>query len=142
VHRKYGTCSDSAGLAYSIATAENGAPVVAWEPSPVSTTADEALAPAAGFKEPTATDEATDFLQDLLSDGPVQASEGLKRARQMGFSRKVIDRAREKLGVETKKSGFKGGWDWSLPEDAQDPPFTEGEILGGGGDLRRLQARP
>jgi len=112
---------DKTGLAYSIITAENGAPVIVWESEPVEMTADEALAPSESTEERTATDEAVDFLLDLLANGPVKASDAKTKARQAGISQKPLRSARERLHVKSKKSStFEDGfWEWSLLEDAQ-----------------------
>lgn len=128
---KNNLAQDTAGLAYSVITADNGAPVVAWEPQPVATTADEALAPFESNGEHTATDEATDFLRELLPSGSMNAKQIQQEARQAGISEKVLRRAKEKLGIKSWKSAaFAGGWVWGYPEDAlgseDAQPKTEG----------------
>lgn len=119
---KNNLAKDSTGLAYSVVTAENGAPVVNWEQEPVEITADEALAQPESSGERTDTDWAINFLQDCLASGPKQASEINKEARVAGVKDKPLRRAREKLGIKPRKSAFSGGWEWALPEheDAQD----------------------
>jgi hypothetical protein len=113
---------DSTGLAYAVAQADNGAPVVAWEPEPVTISADEAMHPAAPDDERNATDEAMDWLRDLLAAGPMRASDVQKDARSAGISDKALRMARERLGIKPVKRGFSAGWDWGLPlaEGAQD----------------------
>lgn len=138
---KNNLAKDSTGLAYSVITAENCAPVIAWESEPVTMTADEALALPASKEDRTETDWAIDFLQDLLSSGPVQASVVQKEARQAGVSTKPLRCAQQKLGIKPKKIGFDEGWMWALPEHedalkSEDAlPQTEG-ILGNAGHLR------
>ncbi|HEY4505902.1 MAG TPA: AAA family ATPase [Candidatus Paceibacterota bacterium] len=136
---KNNLAQDTTGLAYTVVTAPNGAPVMAWEPDPIVITADEALVPIEPNEEHTATDEAISFLRDILSSGSTVASQVQKEARQAGISEKSLRRGREKLGIKPKKSAFNGGWEWSLTEDApssQDAhPETEG-TLGGVGHLR------
>lgn len=109
------------GLAYSILEAQNGMPVIAWEPDPVMITANEALAPTESSDERNATDEATDFLRDKLASGPVKAVEVIKEAHKAGINEKPLRIARERLRVESKKSAYTGGWEWRLPEDALNP---------------------
>jgi len=110
---------DNTGLAYSVMTAANDAPLIAWETEPVSITADEALTPIEPDQEHTATDEAVNFLRDVLAKGAMKASDVQKEARQAGISDKSLRRGREKLGIKPRKSNFTGGWEWSLTEDAQ-----------------------
>lgn len=69
-------------------------------------------------EEKTATDEARDWLADLLSKGPMRASDVQREAKQAGISYKALRRAKDKLGVVTQKQAFSGGWEWCLPQDA------------------------
>ncbi len=132
---KNNLAQDTAGLAYSVITADNGAPVVAWEPQPVTTTADEALAPFEPNEDHTATSEATDFLRDLLSNNSMGARQVQQEARQAGISEKALRRARERLGIKPKKSAFTGGWVWGLGENAQDALSQKEGSLGVEGQL-------
>ena len=136
---KNNLAQDTTGLAYTVVTAPNGAPIMAWELEPVTITADEALAPLEPNEEHTATDEAVDFLRDVLSGGSIKASQVQKEARQAGISDKSLRRGRERLGIKPRKSTFTGGWEWSLIEDAlisQDAPFKTEGTLDGVGHLR------
>jgi putative DNA primase/helicase len=131
------------GLAYSVVESEeNGAPVTAWELEPVDITADEALAQPENSEEQTNTDWAIDFLQDLLSRGPIQALDVHKNAKQASVTSKSLRRAQSKLGIKPQKDGFIGGWVWALPhsEDAlsnEDAPHKSEGILGAKGHLGR-----
>jgi|GEM_PF-808412 putative DNA primase/helicase len=111
---------EKTGLAYSIMEAENNAPVIVWESQAVEMTVDEVLDSSESTEERTATDEAVDFLLDLLANGPVKANDVQTKARQVGISKKPLRSAREKLGIKPKKSSTfaDGFWEWSLPEDA------------------------
>jgi len=137
---KNNIAKDNTGLAYSILEAENNQPIIAWESEPITITAEEALAIPESNDERTETDEAVDFLLDLLANGAVKADECQTKARQAGIGKKPLRTAREKLGIKPKKSSaFKDGyWEWSLPEDALNTegaqPKTEG-ILGVEGHL-------
>lgn len=119
ISAKNNIAKDSTGLAYSVITADNNAPVIVWEQDPVVITADEALAIPKPDEERTATDDAVDFLQNFLPGRSVKVSEVQKEAREAGITEKSLRRAREKLGIKPKKSDFTGGWEWMLPEDAQ-----------------------
>ena len=129
---KNNLAKDNTGFAYTVATAENGAPVIMWELEPVTITADEALTPSISNEEQTDSDWAVTIVEQILSNGSVSAKEGEKEAREAGLTTKMARRAREKLGVTTRKADFKGGWVWELPhqsEDAQDAPTqTEGTL--------------
>jgi putative DNA primase/helicase len=83
---------------------------IVWDHDPVTVTADEALA-AAAKKAPSA---AIDFLQQALSDGPMDQTEIVRLGKEAGYSEKSLRTAREKLGVQPKKEGFgkTGKWVW------------------------------
>jgi putative DNA primase/helicase len=74
-------------------------------------------------EERSATDEAQSFLIDLLTTGPMKASEAQKEARQAGIADKPLRTARERLHVKPYRREFSGGWWWKLPtsQDAQIP---------------------
>jgi putative DNA primase/helicase len=139
--RKNNLAKDDTGLAYSVHTANNDAPVLIWESEKVTITADEALMHLQGDEGKTDTDWAIDFLQEELEEGPIQAIETIKKAKRAGISSKSLRRATDKLGVQKKKAGYIGGWIWSLPshEGAQEcegaPCINEG-ILESNGHLR------
>jgi len=95
-------------------------------------------------QERSATDEAVDWLRELLQPGPMKASEAQKNARQAGISDKALRTARERLGIRPRKCAFSGGWEWALPivqnaqdaEDAQDLRHKKEGIFGDKGHLR------
>ena len=66
--------------------------------------------------EQTGTDEAEALLLGELADGPCAAADITKQARALSITDKQLRRARSLLGVESAKSGFRGGWEWSLPK--------------------------
>lgn len=137
---KNNLAKDSTGLAYSVITAENGAPVIVWELEPVTITADEALTPSESNEEKTGTDWAVEVLQIVLADGPVPAAVVHKEAKQANISPKALRRAQEKLGIKPKKLDFKSGWVWSLPQsedahESEDALSGNEDILGEEGHL-------
>ena len=84
------------------------------------------LATAEAATDPEEVD-AVSFLRDLLSDGPMRAGDVFKDADGCGFSKRSIQRAADKVNVDRRKEGMKGGWVWRLPlphpaEDATAPP--------------------
>ena len=103
---------------------------VMYESAPVTISADRALAALQGGDAArSAKEEATEFLQDYLSSGPLSAKEVQRAAADAGISTKSLRTAREGLGVKPEKSGMKGGWVWSLrrcPNSVEDVPSREG----------------
>jgi AAA domain len=90
---------------------------IAWESAPVTISADEALAALAGGDEAkTAKAEAMDFLSCVLGPGPKTAGAIQQEARGAGITAKSLRSAREAMGIKPTKTGFDGGWVWSLPK--------------------------
>jgi putative DNA primase/helicase len=126
-------------LAYSIAQVVLGPDLtggdeivgshVIWDAGEVDVTADEALAAVAGRRslggrEPSARNDAVEFLRQELAEGPMTVKEIQRLAVEVGLLRsttpigdsKPFREARQVLGVESKKTGMHDGWSWSLPE--------------------------
>ena len=59
--------------------------------------------------------EAEAFLADLLRDGAMATREIKEAAKAHGHSWRTLNRAKNNMGVEATKSGFKAGWSWLLP---------------------------
>ena len=66
--------------------------------------------------------EAIEFLSDLLASGPMPAKDVKREAIEASISAKSLRSARESLGIQPQKSGFEGGWVWSIPVNAKVPP--------------------
>jgi hypothetical protein len=96
---------------------------VVWDRDPVTKTADEALAATVKKAGPSA---AVDFLQQALSDGPMEQAEIVQLGQEAGFSEKSLRAAREKLGVKSRKEGFgtSGKWVWVLSTGAAMPTLV------------------
>jgi hypothetical protein len=58
--------------------------------------------------------EATDFLLDLLLDGPLPTKDVRAAARDAGHMWRTIERAKSELKILTGKRA--DGWPWSLPQ--------------------------
>ncbi len=76
----------AAGRGYRISTKQIShgiiAPYVAWDDAPVDVTADQAIAQAsAARRDETSLDEASEYIRELLADGPVDAKVALSGAR-------------------------------------------------------------
>ncbi len=67
-------------------------------------------------------DAAIDFLQQLLADGPVSATQILDQARDNALSKATLTRARILLHIRPKKQDYSGRWFWSLPGDPRPLP--------------------
>jgi len=76
----------------------------------------DAEAPPEEAEEKGVLAKAKKFLLELLKDGPVAARKGDSEMKDAGFSPSTITRAREILGIESKKKGNR--WFWHPP--AQD----------------------
>lgn len=91
-----------------------------------SITAEELLAPYHDDEERSAIDEATDFLQDILAEGPKPAQEVIKAAKQAGITEITLRRAKKAAGVGAHRQNAeghergKGGWVWQLQDDQDD----------------------
>jgi hypothetical protein len=93
------------------------APRVIWDQGTVNISADEALAAAKPRKSrDEAQSKVQEFLKEMLSDGrPVEEKIIREYGEQRGFTIKQLRTAKEKLGIESEKTGFDGGWKWVLP---------------------------
>ena len=105
-------------------------------------TADELVA--ASMRPLTSTrDDAQDFLEDMLSAGEIAAADVFAEAARAGITKRTLQRAKEELGVHSRRVGEPGGggrWLWSLKalgnlaplsrKGVQDVPYqdTEGGI--------------
>jgi hypothetical protein len=119
---KNNLAKDTTGLAYSIVKTGSGMPRLQWESIPITTTADDALAAANMNEEPTETEWAVMFLEDLLANGRVPSKKVHDEAKSAHISIKVLRRAQARLGIvpAKDKTVFDGPWWWALPvhEDA------------------------
>lgn len=109
------------GRAYSVRSKEISesieAPYIEWSSDPVDVTADQALADAAAaMRDPKAIEDAEEFLQEQLADGPKLQAEIGKAARGRDIKRRTLRRAKANLGVKSRKGGVASGWLWELPE--------------------------
>jgi RecA-family ATPase len=116
---------DRDGLAFRIETRLVGqgiiAPAVSWDSEPVTRTADEILAAVdkAGHRQnQSATDEAVDWLRELLADGPLPAKQVRSEGDAAGHTWATIRSAKKAVGVEVFREGGiaeAGRWLWRLP---------------------------
>ena len=71
-------------------------------------------------KEPSALDDAVDFLLAELADGPSPSVEVKDAAAEAGISEKTLYRAKNKLAIRVSKAGYQGAWSWSLNDASKD----------------------
>ena len=112
---------DMGGLAYRIVTAQTRVGEVAlieWEPDPIEVDASDALQPDSDERDEK--NEAAEWLQDILANGPMKASEIKKAANVEGLAWRTVQRARKQAGVESVRAGFGQGSRWRIR--ATQPP--------------------
>jgi putative DNA primase/helicase len=109
---------------------EPHAPVVAWQDSGVTLSADDILlasTQSAGFTP--AIDEAAEWLQSALETGPQRAVELKSQAKRDGIENRTLTRAKARLGVASYRLGIgrNSGWYWKLPgSDSAEPAVETG----------------
>jgi hypothetical protein len=77
--------------------------------------AEELVAPPVSKEDSSAIGEAIQFLDSLLSPGPVAAKLAERQRREVGISDYAWKEGRRRLGVEAFKEGFSQGWALKLP---------------------------
>ncbi|MCZ6677603.1 MAG: AAA family ATPase [Candidatus Poribacteria bacterium] len=108
--------NDHSGIAYTVETADNDAPVVMWESNPVEIDINEALSNESN-DEQWARSEVEDWLTDLLIGKPIPSNDVKKLAAEAGFSWRTVERAKASCRVKSKKDGMHGPWLWWHPND-------------------------
>jgi putative DNA primase/helicase len=108
------------GLSYRIQESGPDVPAVAWGEA-VTMTADAILQPE-NTEERSERLEATDWLRDQLSKGPISAKKIKDEANGAGIAWRTLRRGKDALGVVSRKGAFEDGWYWELPEGVQDTP--------------------
>ena len=121
--------NDRSGLAFAIESAQVKSAAglietsrIAWEPDPVTVTADEAMQPQGDSEEQSDVHDAKDFLRGLLASGPVPTKQIQADATGACYSWRTIQRAQKALKIEAIKDGMKGGWTWKLPPKMTSTP--------------------
>lgn len=122
--------NDRSGLSFRLINQASNQeqPCIAWGSEPITTTADEALAPDTNDRgrKPRDRTKAEEFLRTALGEGP-RAGKEVEDEAQGGhdISRRTLERARAALGVVSFRSEpGKGPWLWRLPtEEKATPPI-------------------
>lgn len=65
----------------------------------------------------SATEQAAEFLRDMLADGPILSKQLKADAAEAGHSWSTLKLAKQQIGVEARREGFgkDGAWVWLLP---------------------------
>lgn len=100
---------------------------VEWRQA-IEGTARELLAEAEGDQDAEAepADDVDAFVRGCLSDGPKPAGAVKRDADGAGYSWRTVQRAAQRLNVERRKDGMKGGWVWVLADTPKAPRRHEG----------------
>jgi len=89
--------------------------------------------------------DACEWLRDFLeAEGAARVSDVRKHARSNGHSDRTLDRAKRKLRVVNKKSGFgaNGHWEWSLPpKNPKNATKTTSQNVGALRDVSDVRTR-
>ena len=89
---------------------------VVWGDNPVKTTADEVLAYYNQTEFQHKKELHAKWLQEELADGPKKVTDVLEEAKNQGISQKQLRTLREKIGIESNKTSFEGGFEMYLPD--------------------------
>lgn len=83
------------------------------------------------YDERSAKEEAAQFLRTLLADGPVDASQVYREAKDAGHAQRTLFRAKQDLRVQAVRDGHAKKWMWRLPQGSQE--ITSGNLGNVGG---------
>lgn len=78
-------------------------------------------------------DSARDWLQESLANGAVAVSMLKAEAQARGFSWRTLERAKQVIGIRSRKDAADGGWRWSLPAAVEGRQDRQPESGGVGG---------
>lgn len=110
---KNNLAKDPGGLAFRIVDG-----VVQWENELVDTTANDALSSTAMPRK-----QAKEWLEEVLSDGPMKSKDIYELADKKGISARTLKRAKNELGVTARKAV--SHWEWELPESGGEETSNE-----------------
>jgi len=98
-------------------TLENGIETsqVKFEETVHCATADEVLIEKSDGGEALQT--AMEFLEAMLKDGPLEASEINREAENVGICGRTLNRAKSKLGIKSFRRSNKWYWEATTPHD-------------------------
>ena len=82
---------------------------------PTRYTPQDLLAEQAGEEDRSALDEAMEAIRAIVAKGPVLVKDARATLRAAGVSDRTADRARTRLGVRARPTGYRGAWEWHPP---------------------------
>jgi len=111
---------EQTGLAFTIDAEPGGLPSIRWESGAVDMTADDAIRRENGDADDrgaTAVEQAVAWLRETLAEGALPSADVLARARAQGIRQRTLERAKEQLGVRSRRTGGQGNalWHYELP---------------------------
>jgi hypothetical protein len=93
---------------------------VCFEKDPVDLTADELLKPRPQKSgRPRKQNEAAEWLESILAEGPVDSALILSEGKELGYSESTLKRTKKSMGImgipiRDRNSGLLLRWDWRL----------------------------
>ncbi len=114
---KCNLAADISGLSYGIVDVD-GVPQIAWSDAPVTKSVDEVLSQQERGSRSPRTNEAIEWLRELLANGRRPAKEIKDQAKAIGHPERAVNAAKVALGITPYAEGFGKScvWYWSLPE--------------------------
>lgn len=90
---------------------------VIWSDEIITLTANEAMAVQnINTDKQSSLEDAKGFLLQILANEQISAKQIYKEAKDAGYSRSTINRAKKELSIQSHKDSFEsGGWYWCLP---------------------------
>ena len=126
---------DGGGFAYELEQTEHdglSASVVRWGAS-LDGSARDLLGDAEQDDTDHDTRDASDWLRELLADGPLPVKDVRKQCEDAGHAWRTVQRAMRAAGVESKRGGFGMPATWSLASRATVAPVAPTKLLGANG---------
>ena len=117
-HAKHNLSPRGATLAFGIS--DKG---LRWL-GPVQVTADELAFGPEEQETRTLKQEATDWILNLLGNGPCSAESVVAQASEAGYSKRTLESAKAAAGAKSSKE--ENRWWWYLPVQAETAPVPEG----------------
>ena len=124
---KSNIAADIAGLAFTIEPAPyRDVPILHWSPDPVTTAADTIFTATHTAGRPDdERQQAVQWLQQFLAEGPVPTVEIRHAAEAYGFTYGTLRRAFRQLACQVMHDGHNSRWLWKLNEQGAQNPVGE-----------------
>jgi hypothetical protein len=106
--------NDREGMAFSLDDTGRPAAAVTWEAEPIDMTADDAIGHSKPGPEPSARQQAEQWLREQLAGGPRPQKEIEEHAEAEGHSKATLRRAKNSIGAKAYQPEKPGPWYWRL----------------------------